>query len=114
MQYLFALLTRLISKAWVVVVVAAVAGGAATVYHFSSANAGVFSPPAKPPVVIAQTGPATLPNHCGPPPVVPEANAGLVLIPIVAGMLVFSSRRLRPAKPLEAPVGRKTDVMPGI
>ena len=32
------------------------------------------------------------------PPVVPEANAGWVLIPVVAAVLFFSTRRLWPAK----------------
>ena len=34
--------------------------------------------------------------------VVPEANAGVVLIPMVAAMLVFSTRRLWAAKPIPA------------
>jgi len=32
------------------------------------------------------------------PPFLPEANAGLVLIPVVAAALFFSTRRLWPAK----------------
>jgi hypothetical protein len=34
-----------------------------------------------------------------PPPVVPEANAGLALLPVVGAVLFFSARRLWGAKP---------------
>jgi hypothetical protein len=33
-------------------------------------------------------------SHCDAPPAVPEANAGLVLLPLVGAVLVFSARRL--------------------
>jgi hypothetical protein len=48
--------------------------------------------------VVAQTGPITGLNHGRPLPVVPEANAGLVLIPVVAAILLFSSRQFWRAK----------------
>jgi hypothetical protein len=37
-------------------------------------------------------------HQTAPLPVVPEANAGLALIPVVAAMLFFSARRLWPAR----------------
>jgi hypothetical protein len=37
---------------------------------------------------------------------VPEANAGQVLIPVMAAMLLFSSRRLWSAKPSAADAGQ--------
>ena len=107
MHSLIALLTQLISKAWLIIVVTVVSGTAATAYYFSSATAGSSSTAAKHPAVVVQTGPATLPNRCGVPPAVPEANAGLVLIPIVAAMLAFSSRRLWRAKAREGFIGQK-------
>ena len=103
MQSLIALLLRLSVKAWTVLVVTALCGGAVTVIYFSSANAASRS------IRGVQTNPAVAvhaahahdfghglgENHCGVPlPVVPEANAGLVLIPAMAAMLFFSSRRL--------------------
>jgi hypothetical protein len=112
MQPLIALLTQLSSKAWVVIVVTVVSGSAATVFYFSSANAGSTPPVGNPPVVVLQTGPVTLPNCGSPLPVVPEANAGLVLIPIVAAMLLLSSRRLWPAKACQASIGQKTGIEP--
>jgi hypothetical protein len=33
------------------------------------------------------------PPHHGPPPAVPEVNTGLVLLPIVLAILLFTSRR---------------------
>lgn len=36
----------------------------------------------------------SLPLHHNPPPTVPEANAGLVLLPIVFAVLLFASRQL--------------------
>ena len=84
--------------------VAVLCGGAATVFYFSSANAGSNSTPGNP-IVAVQTVHAGNPggalggNHCGVPlPVVPEANAWLALIPVVAAMLLVSSRRLWPAR----------------
>jgi hypothetical protein len=102
MQSLIALLTQLTSKAWLVIVVTIVSGSAAAVYYFSSANTGSTLTAGKQLVLGVQTGPVTLPNknHSSPLPVVPEANAGLVLIPVVAAMLLFSSRRLWSAKSL--------------
>jgi hypothetical protein len=38
--------------------------------------------------------PPGLAKKLDPPPVVPEANAGLVLIPVVAAILFFSTRRI--------------------
>jgi hypothetical protein len=42
---------------------------------------------------LAQAG------QCDAPPVVPEANAALVLVPVVGAVLLFSARRLWGAKP---------------
>jgi hypothetical protein len=41
------------------------------------------------------------------PPVVPEANPGLALIPVVAAVLFFSTRRLWPVRPAVATSGQK-------
>ena len=38
--------------------------------------------------------PGLLPPHHDPPPVVPEVNTGLVLLPIALAILLFSSRLL--------------------
>jgi hypothetical protein len=38
--------------------------------------------------------PVLLPPHQDPPPVVPEVNTGLVLLPIALAILLFSSRHL--------------------
>jgi hypothetical protein len=108
MQSLITFLLQLSSKAWTVVVVAILGGGAVAVFHFSPAKAGSKPAPGNPPVVD-QAGHACSPGGtlCPkqgsvPLAVVPEANAGLVLIPVVAAMLAFSSRRLWPAKPAMA------------
>ena len=42
-----------------------------------------------------------------PIPLVPEANAGLVLIPVVAAALLFATRRQRAAKAAQGAEGRK-------
>jgi len=51
------------------------------------------------------TGKSTwLPPHCPPhhdPPVVPEVNTGLVLLPIVLAIFVFTSRQLWRRRGLE-------------
>jgi hypothetical protein len=44
----------------------------------------------------------------GPVPVVPEANTGLVLIPVMAAVLFFSTRRVWLAKRSPAADGQKT------
>ena len=108
MQSLIALLLHLSGKAWAVIVVTALCGGAVTVIYFSSANAASRSTRG------VQTNPAVAVHaahahdfghglggdRCGVPlPVVPEANAGLALIPVVAAMLLVSSRRLWTARP---------------
>ncbi|MBV9490574.1 MAG: hypothetical protein JO069_12755 [Verrucomicrobia bacterium] len=107
MQSLITLLLQLSGKAWTVIVVTVLCGGAVTVIYFSSANAGSHSTPGTPtnPIVVVQTGHAGDFGHgLGggqrhvPLPVVPEANAGLVLIPVVAAMLFFGSRRLWTAR----------------
>ena len=104
MQFIITLLLQLSGKAWAALVVVALCGGAATVFYFSSANAGSNSTPGNPTVAV-QTGHAGGLDHAfgrdrcdAPLPVVPEANAGLVLIPVVAAMLLVCSRRLWPAR----------------
>jgi hypothetical protein len=104
MQSLVTFLLQLSSKTWTVVIVAILGGGAAAVFHFSPAKAG-SNPTPDHPTVVVQAGPACSPGGTldlkrgtVPLPVVPEANAGLVLIPVVAAMLAFSSRRLWSAK----------------
>jgi hypothetical protein len=101
MQSLITLLLQLSTKAWTTLVVAVLCGGAVTAFYFSSANAGPDSGPANAPglTVAIQRGQVPDPGHglghqTAPLPVVPEANAGLALIPVVAAMLFFSARRL--------------------
>src|SRR5437868_1942913 len=94
MQSLITLLLQLSGKAWAALVVAVVCGGAVTAFYFSSANAGSNSTPGNLVVAVqpghaGDLGHALSGDHCGAPlPVVPEANAGLVLIPVVAAMLL--------------------------
>jgi hypothetical protein len=116
MQSLITLLIQLSAKTWAALVVAVLCGGAATVFYFSSANAGSHSTPARPPAVV-QAGHIGNHDHsgglehcAGSIPVVPEANAGLVLIPVVAAMLAVSARRLRAAK---ASLGTEGSKAPG-
>jgi hypothetical protein len=101
MQSLLTFLLQLSGKAWATLVVAVLCGGTATAFYFSSAHAGSNSTPRNPTVAV-QVGHAgdRGGDHCTAPlPVVPEANAGLALIPVVAAMLLFSSRRLWATKP---------------
>ena len=107
MQSLLTLLAQWSVKAWVAVIVAVFSCGTATVFYFSSANAASNSAPANPTVTVqavqaghaGDLGHALGGDHCTASlPVVPEANAGLALIPVVAAMLWFSSRRLWPAR----------------
>jgi hypothetical protein len=114
MQSLLTFLLQLGGKTWTALVVAVFCGGAATVYYFSSSNAAPNSTRANPPPpVVAQSeqvaklSGGTAGCHPGSVPVVPEANAGLALIPVVAAMLVFSSRRLWSAKACAAANGAK-------
>jgi hypothetical protein len=107
MQPLFTLLLQLSVKAWTALVIAVLCSGAAVVFYFSSTNAGSNSSPGNlgnPAnlTVAVQAGhvPDLGPGHqTAPPPVVPEANAGLALIPVTAAMLFFSARRLWLARP---------------
>lgn len=118
MRALLTFLIKLSVKARVVTVVAALCGGAVTAYYASPLSAAVH------PVAANQTawgqvehlgdlGHGAGPDHCkGPVPVVPEANAGLALIPIVAAILFFSSRRLwlvRPAPAAGSQTGTERD-----
>ena len=124
MQFIITLLLQLSGKAWAALVVVALCGGAATVFYFSSANAGSNSTPGSPTptnptVAVVQTGHAGHPGaafgggrYNPPPPVVPEANPGLVLIPVVAAMLLFSWRRLWLAKPSLAADGQNLQAAP--
>jgi hypothetical protein len=87
-------------------VVTVLCGGAVTAFYFSPAKAGSNAPPANPtnPIVAVPAGHAGHPGHPGsalgaehcsaPLPVVPEANPGLALIPVMAAALFFSTRRL--------------------
>ena len=111
MQLLFTLLSQLGSKVWVVIVVTAVAGTASAVFYFWP-NGGPNSGPGGRPVQVVQVGPATLSNAGKPLPVVPEPNAGLVLMPVVAAMLLFSSRRLWSARRCPAPLDKNTVIEP--
>ena len=113
MQFLISLLTQISYKAWVAIVLTVLSGGAVTVYFFSSVNAGSIPTEGNRPVVVFQTGPSTVPNHGGPLPVVPEANAGPVLVPVVACMLLVASRRLLPAKAAAAPAEAQITLEPG-
>jgi hypothetical protein len=97
MQSLFALLAQLFTKAWVVLVITVMGSGAVAVYYFSSADPKSTSHTGSQPIIV-QTSPVTNGGHGNPMPVVPEANAGLVLVPVVAAMLLLSSRRLLSAK----------------
>jgi hypothetical protein len=100
MQSLITLLLHLSTKAWTALVVVALCGGAATVLYFSPATDGSNSGPGNNPAnltVAVQAGhvPDLGRGHkIAPPPVVPEANAGLALIPVMTAMLFFSARRL--------------------
>jgi hypothetical protein len=110
MQSLFTLLIQLSGKAWAAIVVAVLCGGAVTVYYFSpaspAANSGAVNQPGW--VEMEHLGRGGGPeNHNGSVPVVPEANSGLVLIPLVAAMLLFSSRRLWPARSDPTPASQK-------
>ena len=104
MQSLFALLLQFSGKAWAALAVAVLCGGAVTVFYFTPAHAGSNPTAASPPAVVqaghaGDFGPAAGGDHCGASvPVVPEANAGLVLIPVVAAMLFVSARRLWPTR----------------
>jgi len=104
MQSLLTLLFQLSAKAWAGVLVIALCGGAATAFYFSSANAEPGLTSGNQPALV-QGGRAGERGHsggldrCGGSiPVVPEANGGLVLIPVVAAMLAASARGLWTAK----------------
>lgn len=98
MQSLISLLLKLSAKAWTVVVVS-LCGGTTAVLYLSSANAGSSSGPGYNPAKVSetvQTGHIAHLNSGGRNacvPVVPEANPGLVLIPVVAAMLFCSGQR---------------------
>ena len=84
--------------------VAVLCGGAVTVFYFTPAHAGSNPTPGSPPAVVQAGhaggfGPAAGGDHGGASiPVVPEANAGWVLIPVMAAVLLFSSRQLWAAR----------------
>jgi hypothetical protein len=118
MQSLISLLFQLSGKAWAALVVAVFCGGATTAFYFSSANAGSNSTLGTPSAAVqvghaGDFGRAGGLEHCsGSIPAVPEANAGLVLIPAVAAMLLFSSRRLWLVKPFPAVGGQNAGDAP--
>jgi hypothetical protein len=118
MQSLLTLLLQLSGKAWAALMVTVFCGGAVTAFYFSSANAGSNSTPGNP-IVAVQSGHVEHPggtlgggHYNPPPPVVPEANPGLVLIPVVAAMLLVSARRLWAAKPILAADGQNAKGAP--
>jgi hypothetical protein len=67
--------------------------GAAVIYGGSGSDKGTVVSPLWPPHLQPQL-PPDLPPHHVLPPVVPEVNTGLVLLPIVLGILLFASRQL--------------------
>ena len=104
---------RSCDKAGAALVVAGLCGGAATAFYFSSAQAGAHSSQATPSAAV-EAGHAgrfsrvgRLDRSWGSVPVVPEANAGWVLIPVVGTMLAISSRRLWSTKASLGPEGPK-------
>jgi hypothetical protein len=116
MQSLITLLLQLSTKAWTALVAAVLCGGAVTVLYLSSANAGSNSGPGNNNpanlTVAVQRGRVADPglgcsHQTAPLTAVPEANAALALIPVVAAMLFFSARRLRPASRFVAAGGQK-------
>lgn len=98
MQPLFAFLIQLASKAWISVVITIVSATAVAAVYLSPIGPGSDLKPGSRPVLNVPGAPATHPGQCNSVPVVPEANAGWVLVPVVGAMLLFSSRRFRPAK----------------
>ncbi|MBV9999366.1 MAG: hypothetical protein JO015_09670 [Verrucomicrobia bacterium] len=114
MQSLFAFLLQLFSKVWAAIALAFLTGGAAAVFSYLSADAGSTPKTGTQPVVVAPAGPFTHSPACnGSLPVVPEANTGLVLIPVVAAMLLLSSRRMLTAKAGEPSVDHESSTRPG-
>jgi hypothetical protein len=104
MQSLLTLLLRLSAKAWAGASVIVLCGGAATVFYLSSAKADPSLTSGRTPTLVqvgraGERGHGGGLNRCGGSiPVVPEANGGLVLIPVVAAVLAASSRRLWSSK----------------
>ena len=101
MQSLLTLLTRWSAKAWVAALVAVFSCGTATVFYLPSATAGSNPTPGNPTVTAVQAGRVLdhgLGHQAASVVVVPEASAGLALIPVVAAVLFFSTRRLWPAR----------------
>lgn len=98
MRALVALLLEFFGKSWLALTAAAVCCGAVTAfYSYSSlAHAGSNSTSGTPAMAVQAvqvSGPA-LGHQAASIPAVPEANPGLALIPIMAAMLAFSTRRL--------------------
>ncbi|MBV9998391.1 MAG: hypothetical protein JO015_04670 [Verrucomicrobia bacterium] len=93
------LLLKLSATAWTVVVVT-LCGGTAALLYLSSEHAGLNSDPGNRPAQVSVTVPTGHTPHGNPGgqnapvPVVPEANPGLVLIPVIAAMLFCSGHRL--------------------
>jgi hypothetical protein len=114
MQSLLTFLIQLSGKAWAAIMVALICAGAVSVYCFSPASAGsdsdALNQPASAQVEhLGGFGRGGTPDHHnGSVPVVPEANAGVTLIPVIAALLILSSRRLWPAKPARAAADRRT------
>lgn len=112
MQSLIALLLQLAGKTWTSILVIVLSCGAVTLFYFSASNAAGSNSTPGTRAVVVQMGPT---GHAGGTlcaahgggsvPVVPEANPGLVLIPIMAVVLFFSTRRLALAKPFSGTGG---------
>lgn len=115
MQTLIALFTQLFAKAWAAIVIAFLTGGAATVFWYSPANGGSTRQTGTQPVVVARSGSGTCSwDGHGSLPVVPEANPGFVLIPVMAAMLLVSSRRFLAAKAADPSRDHEKISQPGI
>jgi hypothetical protein len=109
MRALITLLLQSLGKPWLALMAAVLCGGAATAFYVSLADAGSNSRSGTPAVAVQGVqvpGPA-LGHQAASIPVVPEANPGLALIPIMAAMLALSTRRLCRA-PRSVAAGGKT------
>ena len=77
------------SLTWVITSAVALVGGLGAAILSNSASAASGTTNWKLPHL-----PPNPPPHYGPPPVVPEVNTGLVLLPIVLAILLFTWRRV--------------------
>jgi len=104
MQSLLTLLFQFSAKAWAGVLVIVLCGGAATAFYFSSANGEPSLTSGSQPTLVqggraGERGRSGGLDRCGGAiPVVPEANGGLALLPVMAAVLAVSSRQVWSAK----------------